>query len=392
MKTSRTRSRGLALIAIGSAAALVLTACGSSSDSGGTTSAAATSATSEAATSASSEAGSSSSAASSSESASMSSGGSAASSAGSGSATAGALPSLADGAGQGKKVVYVPGLTGVPFYSSVSCGAEQEAKRLGVDFTTQGDPTFAVDKQTAIINSLTSSKPDAIMISITDPKAMIAPLQQAKDAGIKIIGIDGDLTDESVMSTNIQSDNIKGGAIAADRLGEVMGGKGAVVVVDNATGSIISGARVKGFTDEMKAKYPDVKVLDTQYSGNSVEKATSIVKSSIASDPTVAGVYGVETNNTQGAITGVSEAGKTGSVHIVGYDTSDPIIKATQAGQVDGLVVQYPFGEGILGIQSAVTLLNGGTVPRQQETPFMMVTPDNVDTAEAKQFIYKVDC
>jgi len=308
------------------------------------------------------------------------------------SGSGGGLASLADGAGKGKKIVYVPGLTGVPFYSSVSCGAGQEAKRLGVDFTTQGDPTFAVDKQTAIINSLTASKPDAILISITDPKAMIAPLQAAKDAGIKIIGVDGDLTDESVMSTNIQSDNIKGGAIAADRLGEVMGGKGSVAVVDNATGSIISGARVKGFKDEMAKKYPDVKVLDPQYSANSVDKAATIVKSTISNDATVTGIYGVETNNTQGAITGVQEAGKAGQVHIVGYDTSDPIIKAIQAKQVDGTVAQYPYGEGTLGVQSAVTLFNGGTVPRQQETPFLMVTPDNVTTPEAKKFIYSTNC
>ncbi len=307
-------------------------------------------------------------------------------------ATAGGLAPLADGAGAGKKIVYVPGLTGVPFYSSVSCGAAAEAKRLGATFTTQGDPTFAVDKQTAIVNSLVASKPDAIMISITDPKAMIVPLQQAKDAGIKIIGIDGDLTDTSVMATNIQSDNIRGGALAADQLGQVMGGSGSVVTIDNATGSLISGARVKGFNDEMKSKYPNIKLLGVQYSANSSDKAASIASAAITNNPDVKGIYAVETNNTQGAVTGIREAGKTGSVHLVGYDTSDPIIKALKAKEVDGLVVQYPLGEGTLGVQSAITLLHGGTVPRQQNTPFLMVTPANVDSPEAQKYIYKVDC
>ena len=80
------------------------------------------------------------------------------------------------------------------------------------------------------------------MISITDPKAMIVPLKQAKDAGIKIIGIDGDLADTRSCRTNIQSDNLKGGALAGERLGELMGGKGTVVTIDNATGSLISEA------------------------------------------------------------------------------------------------------------------------------------------------------
>jgi ribose transport system substrate-binding protein len=315
------------------------------------------------------------------------------SAAASGAASSGSgLATLAANAGAGKKIVYVPGLTGVPFYSSVSCGAGDEAKRLGATFTTQGDPTFAVDKQTAIINSLTASKPDAIMISITDPKAMIVPLQQAKDAGIKIIGIDGDLTDTSVMATNIQSDNIKGGALAADQLGKSMGGSGSVLTIDNATGSLIAGARVKGFNDEMKSKYPNIKVLDVQYSANSSDKAASIASAAITNNPDIKGIYTVETNNTQGAITGIREAGKTGTVKLVGYDTSDPIIKALKAKEVDGLVVQYPLGEGILGVDSAITLLNGGSVPRQQNTPFLMVTPANVDSPEGQKYIYKVNC
>jgi ribose transport system substrate-binding protein len=283
-------------------------------------------------------------------------------------------------------------LTGVPFYSSVSCGGATEAKRLGATFETQGDPTFAVDKQTAVLNAVVATKPDAIMISITDPKAMIAPLQKAKNAGIKIIGIDGDLDDATVMSTNIQSDNLKGGALAADRLGQVMGGKGTVVTVDNAAGSHISDDRFNGFKTEMTAKYPNIKVMDRQYSGNSADKAASIVKASIANDPSVSGVYTLETLNTQGAATGVQQSGKKGQVQIVGYDTSDPIIKAIQAGEVAGTVAQFPYGEGILGVQSAIILLNGGTVPRQQNTPFLMVTPDNVNTDEAKQYIYKTTC
>ncbi|GGM04890.1 LacI family transcriptional regulator [Nakamurella endophytica] len=302
------------------------------------------------------------------------------------------LPSLADGAGNGKKIVYIPGLTGVAFYSSVSCGADAEAKRLGASFETQGDPTFAVDKQTAVLNAVVATKPDAIMISITDPKAMIAPLLKAKNAGIKIIGIDGDLDDKSVMSTNIQSDNLKGGALAADRLGEVIGGKGTVITVDNQAGSHISDDRFNGFKDEMTKKYPNVKVLDRQFSGNSADKAASIVKASIANDSTVTGVYTLETLNTQGAATGVQQSGKSGQVHIVGYDTSDPIIAAIKAKQVDGTVAQFPLGEGTLGVDSAITLLNGGSVPRDQETPFLMVTPDNVDSAEAQKYIYKVDC
>lgn len=380
MSTARRRT---ALTAAMLAAALGLAAC--SSDSTTESGASATGTTTAASTAASTTAG---------TSASAGTSGSAVITGATGSEVfATPDPNLAAGSAAGKKVVYVPGLTGVPFYSSVSCGAKAEADKLGLQFVTQGDPTFAVDKQTAIVNALIADKPDAIMISITDPEAMIGPLQEAKDAGIKVIGIDGDLTDESVMATNIQSDNIIGGRLAADALAKAIGPDGGeVLLVNQAAGSLIGDARAKGFEDELAAKYPNIKSLGQQYTQNAADKAASIVSAAAGSNPNLKGVYTLNTNNTQGAITGLAEAGRTGDVKLVGYDTSDPIIEGLRAGAVDGLIVQYPYGEGVLGVQSAVKLLNGETVDRQQTTPFVVATKDNVDDPTVQQYIYKTDC
>src|SRR3954454_15675996 len=120
-------------------------------------------------------------------------------------------------------IVYVPGLTGNPFYNTVACGAQARADELGIDFTYQGAPEFDVAKQSAIVSALVGQKPNAIMISVTDPDAMIPPLQEAKDAGIEVIGTDGELSDTSIMGTNTQSDNLVGGPLAAHSLVEAVG-------------------------------------------------------------------------------------------------------------------------------------------------------------------------
>ena len=54
--------------------------------------------------------------------------------------------------------------------------------------------------------------------------------------------------------------------------------------------------------------------------------------------------------------------------------------------------MQYPYGAGRLGVDSAVALANGLAVPRNQATQFVFATPENVDTPEVQQFIYKLDC
>ena len=320
--------------------------------------------------------------------------GAAATTAGAAATTAGAAAADIGTPPKGMKIVYVPGLTGNPFYNTVACGAQTEAKALGIEFSYQGSPDFDVAKQSAVVSAITGTKPTAIMISVTDPTAMIPPLKEAKDAGIKLIGIDGDLSDTSILSTNIQSDNLIGGALAATSLvkavGEDVGGD--VLGLSNNPGSPIGEQREKGFTGEL-AKHPKFHYLGTQFTKNAQATAATITSTTAGSNAKLVGVYSMNTNNTEGAVTGLREAGKTSKqIRIVGYDTSAPILEALKAGDVTGLIVQYPFGAGKLGVDTAVALANGKSVPRNQATKFVFATPDNLTTPEVQQFIYKLDC
>src|SRR4051795_13357830 len=295
------------------------------------------------------------------------------------------------GGGKKMKIVYIPGLTGNPFYSTVACGAKSVAAKNNVDFSVQGSPEFDVAKQTAIVNAVVANKPDAIMISHTDPKAMIPPLLQAKNAGIKIMTIDGDLADTSIAVSNIQSDNVEGGRLAGEKMAKLIGGKGSVITIDNDPGFPISEQRVQGLKEAI-AKYPGIKNLGVKYSHNEVAEAANIVSTTAGANPDLKGVYAAETNNTEGAITGVREAKKEGKISIVGYDTSDPIVQALKDGKVQGVIVQYPFGEGQKGIETLAKAVDGGKVARNQTAPFVVATPDNVNDPKVQQYIYKLNC
>jgi len=200
--------------------------------------------------------------------------------------------------------------------------------------------------------------------------------------------------DTSIMSTNIQSDNLVGGALAAkslvDAVGEDVGGE--VLGLSNDAGSPIGGQREKGFTDEL-AKHPKFKYLGTQFTKNQQSAAATIVSTTASSNANLVGVYTMATNNTEGAVTGLREANKTvKDVKIVGYDVSAPILEALKTGDITGLVVQFPFGAGQKGVETAVALANGQKVERNQATDFVFATPANVDSPEVQKFIYKLDC
>ena len=290
------------------------------------------------------------------------------------------------------KIVYVPGLTGNPFYNTVSCGAGTEAKAKGAAFEYLGSPKFDVQKQTAIVQQITLTKPGAILISVTDPKAMAGPLKAAKDQGVKIITVDGDLEDTSIGISNIQSDSLAGGKLAGIAMAKAVGSSGTVLPIDNSTGFLPSKQRTDGFAEGVKSISPNIKVLPVQYSANDPAKAASFVQQAAAAHPDLVGVFGAETNNTQGALTGVREAGKTKKIKVAGYDTSDPIVTALKAGQLLGVVVQNPRGEGVQAVDSAIAAMQGQTVERNQAADALFVTQATVDTDKAKSYIYDVNC
>ena len=289
------------------------------------------------------------------------------------------------------KITYIQGVTGNPFYMSVTCGAAEAAKRLGVTFDAQGPQQYTPALQMRVLDAVIAKQPDGIMFTADDPVALTATLLEAKERAIKVISIDGDVKDLSVAVANIQSDNFDGGGQAAKQLAELIGDKGEVMALMNSPAANVAQQRLQGFQEEI-AKHPGLSFLGVQYSNNQTAKAASIITSTVAAHPDLAGVFTITTNNTEGAATGVREAQREGKIKIVGFDTSDPIVEAIRKGIVAADIVQYPYRVGQLGVEMMVDALRGKPVERQVHTPFVIATPQNIDTPDVQKYIYRTNC
>ena len=302
-----------------------------------------------------------------------------------------AAPVLAEAAEKNYKITYIQGVTGNPFYMSVSCGAAEAAKRLGVTFGSQGPQQYTPALQMRVLDAVIAARPDGIMFTADDPVALTATLLEAKERGIKIISIDGNVKDLSVALANIQSDNVEGGRQAGAALSDLLGGKGKIMALMNSPAANVAQQRLNGFKEEI-AKHPGLEFLGVQYSNNQTAKAASIITSTIAANPDLAGVFTITTNNTEGAATGIREAQREGKVKIVGFDTSDPIVEAIRTGIVSADIVQYPYRVGQLGLENMVAALDGKPIEREITTPFVVATAQNIDTPEVQKFIYRTNC
>lgn len=295
------------------------------------------------------------------------------------------------------KIGFLPGVVD-PFYQVMQLGVEAAAKDLGVEVVTQVPPTWGVEAQTPILDALVARGDlNYIITAPTDKDQMVAPLQAALDAGIKVITVDTFLGDGDYVNgpvkfpiSYIGSDNVEGGRISARGLAKAIGGKGTVYI--NSTNPNVSSVegREQGFAEVMKNEFPDIKVLGPDYNLDDQNKAAQQTAAVLEQNPDLAGVFGTNVFSAGGAGNAVVNAGLGGHVQVVAYDATAEAIELMGKGVVSLVLAQKPFDMGYMAVQFAVADAAGVTsLPRRVETGFAILDKDNVTDPNFARFIYK---
>lgn len=309
-----------------------------------------------------------------------------------GAAASGGASSGAAAAGKSYNLELVVGTKSDDFYVTMECGAQAEAKKLGVNLTVTGPADFSASEQAPILNAVAASKPDALIVAPTDTKALNPELSRIAAEGVKIVFVDTTTTDPSVAVSHITSDNTGGGKLAADSLAAQIGGKGTVAVINVNPGISTTDARIAGFNAEMKAKYPNITVLGVQYDNDSSATAASQVEADIAAHPNLAGVFATNVLSAQGAATGVQHANAAGRVKVATFDAEPQQITALKSNTIQLAVAQSPYLEGQDGVEQAVNALSGKPVTANIGTPLVAITQKNVDSPSVQKNIYVSSC
>jgi ribose transport system substrate-binding protein len=288
------------------------------------------------------------------------------------------------------KIVYIAGIASDPYYIALNRGAQAEAQKEGATVQFSGSPNaFSPATQIPFLNAAIAQKPDLILIAPTDTVAMQQPIQKAIEAGIPVLLVDTTLKDPSVAVTSIGFDNVTGGSQAADALAAVIGNKGKVAVVSTTLGTSTGDDRVKGFSDQIKAKYPDIVNVGTFYTGDDTTKAASVLKSLLTAHPDLAGVFTINGIVGDGVTIAAKEAGVAGKLKLVEYGSSASQVQGVQNGTVTALIGPSPYTIGQDAVQYGIQYLKGKKdLEKHYDTDQGILTKENVDDPKNKIFEY----
>jgi len=280
--------------------------------------------------------------------------------------------------------------SGGPYYEALACGANKAAEEAGVALDVQFPESWDPVKSTSLINAAAAKNPSALVIVPTDQSVLVAPVQQAVSAGIPVVTVDQELAEadaDELVSSAVSTDNYEAGAAAADEMARLIDNAGTVMVDGAAPGSSAADQRTAGFVDRIAEEYPDITLLETQYSNSDPAEATQIVNATLAANPDLAGIYVVYQDGVIGAGTALRASDRAGEVVLIGFDTAPAEIELLNEGIASALIAQQPAQMGYDAVQQAVAVVSGGDVTKRKMTPIMVVTPDNVDSDEVARVV-----
>jgi ribose transport system substrate-binding protein len=188
----------------------------------------------------------------------------------------------------------------------------------------------------------------------------------------------------------VATDNKKGGALAADQIGKLLNGKGKVLLLRYQEGVASTHAREEGFVEELKSSYPGIELISSnQFAGPTRDTAKSASENLLTRYAgQIQGVFTPNESSTAGMLLALKDINKAGHLAFIGFDVSDTFIEAMRAKQLQGIVVQNPFRMGELGVKTMVDHLRGKPVEKRIDTGVMLVTPENMETDQARELLH----
>jgi ribose transport system substrate-binding protein len=280
--------------------------------------------------------------------------------------------------------------TSNPFRATETKSITDQAHKLGIKLI-QRNANANVAQQNTDIQSMIAQGAKVLVVAPENSDGLAPALNQAKAKHIPVLTIDRTVngTACSDFIGFIGSDFSGQAKIAADDLGAALNGGGDVAVLQGTPGNNVAQERTSGFNQEIKAKYPGIKIVASQTGQFDQATGQKVTEQILQSNPNLKGIYAENDTMALGAIQAIRAAGKTPGkdIKVVGIDGIQQAVQYVANGTMVADVETNPrFGP--LVFQSLQNFYSGKGVPATVIIKDHHFTPDNAKQALQNGDVY----
>lgn len=335
------------------------------------------------------------------------------------------------------------------YWNQIRAGVEQAAEDLNEALGYSGSDQIKIlynapadeedmNEQVNILDEELARYPDVIAIASIDEAASEVQFDLAAGNDIPVVAFDSGNAYQGIQCT-CKTDSSAAAVEGAAKLCEAIGGSGEVALIVHDSVSESAREREEAFKEALSAEYPGAAVVETIYMddleeikksaaaeqlGVSLEEIQAeqpaegteqgeeptgdssavmdeinaaaekisdedAVAYCLKKHPELKGCFGTNVDATQLALKAIGSLEDTDDVVLMGFDAGKEQLEALESGEIDGLVVQNPFGIGYAAvIASARTVLEIGN-EAQVNTGYIWADQENLEEEAVQAMLYE---
>lgn len=268
-----------------------------------------------------------------------------------------------------------------PFFIALKDGAKEGVEAVGGELI-EHDSRSDVARQIEGVENFVAQKVDAILLNAFDRAALIPAVLSANDANIPVITVDTTVSGGKI-TTSVTSDNLSAGKLCAEymvaRLKKDKGKEAGNIVILEGFPSTAVLQRVQGFR-EVIAQYPDIKVIATANAEGNLEVGVKVMEKILLEQKSIDCVFAINDPSAAGALMSIEAANRQQEMFIVAVDGAKIALEAIKRGSAFAFTAaQDPVAIGRIGVEQAIKVLKGETLPPEILVPVHPISIENVD-------------
>jgi ribose transport system substrate-binding protein len=276
---------------------------------------------------------------------------------------------------RGKTIGYTQSFSTIEWTVAQREQVEEGARKYGLKLVYLDGQNQAA-KQVRDIEDLVTKKVDLIIIATWFAEAITPAVREVNRAGIPIVVLSSDLVGGVDYTTHIWTDSLETGREVGRAVVKALGGKGRVVQIEGKPGSVVNQQRGRGFREVVEPE-KEIKIVAHAIANYERVQALKAMEDILQAHPKIDAVYAHNDDMALGIMQAFREAGRKGEARVYGVDGIQ--VEALQAildGEMTASWLYLPLGSE--GVELAVRILSGKTLPRQILLPSPMITRGNV--------------
>jgi rhamnose transport system substrate-binding protein len=187
-------------------------------------------------------------------------------------------------------ITFLPKNLGNPYFDTSSEGGMTAVDEFGGTFAEVGPAEATPDAQVSYINTATQQAVGALVVSANDPKAICDALNEARDAGVKVVTFDSDTNPECRDLFINQADSEGIAKVQIDEIAEQIGGAGEIAVLSASANATNQNAWIDLMKEYVASDYPDITIVETVYGDDDDQTSFDKTAALLQSHPQLKGI------------------------------------------------------------------------------------------------------